>query len=133
MLRVFIMYFFSMIRRPPRSTRTDTLFPYTTLFRSRFIAAVSGKTLALKQPRLIARIRRLRQCTALVTTERTSTSLKRLALIDCPLIHIPHGAGDRAIGFEKRLKWFDLVIASGRKDAGPIGRGSCGERGGREG
>src|SRR3546814_11656968 len=27
-------YFFLMIRRPPRSTRTDTLFPYTTLFRS---------------------------------------------------------------------------------------------------
>src|SRR3546814_6669468 len=26
---------FLMIRRPPRSTRTDTLFPYTTLFRSR--------------------------------------------------------------------------------------------------
>src|SRR3546814_15486559 len=29
------MFFFLMIRRPPRSTRTDTLFPYTTLFRSR--------------------------------------------------------------------------------------------------
>src|SRR3546814_9008672 len=28
--------FFLMIRRPPRSTRTDTLFPYTTLFRSDF-------------------------------------------------------------------------------------------------
>src|SRR3546814_4393429 len=28
-----------MIRRPPRSTRTDTLFPYTTLFRSAFLAA----------------------------------------------------------------------------------------------
>src|SRR3546814_19996710 len=28
-----------MIRRPPRSTRTDTLFPYTTLFRSRRCAA----------------------------------------------------------------------------------------------
>src|SRR3546814_3621313 len=28
-----------MIRRPPRSTRTDTLFPYTTLFRSRFADA----------------------------------------------------------------------------------------------
>src|SRR3546814_4952439 len=26
-----------MIRRPPRSTRTDTLFPYTTLFRSSFL------------------------------------------------------------------------------------------------
>src|SRR3546814_2364338 len=30
----FFFFFFLMIRRPPRSTRTDTLFPYTTLFRS---------------------------------------------------------------------------------------------------
>src|SRR3546814_19535533 len=33
-LCVFCFVFFLMIRRPPRSTRTDTLFPYTTLFRS---------------------------------------------------------------------------------------------------
>src|SRR3546814_5916296 len=33
-LLCFIYFFFLMIRRPPRSTRTDTLFPYTTLFRS---------------------------------------------------------------------------------------------------
>src|SRR3546814_7163901 len=33
---IFVYFlFFLMIRRPPRSTRTDTLFPYTTLFRSR--------------------------------------------------------------------------------------------------
>src|SRR3546814_5154399 len=32
---LFLLFFlFLMIRRPPRSTRTDTLFPYTTLFRS---------------------------------------------------------------------------------------------------
>src|SRR3546814_8061159 len=31
------MFFFLMMRRPPRSTRTDTLFPYTTLFRSRHV------------------------------------------------------------------------------------------------
>src|SRR3546814_7961863 len=31
-----------MIRRPPRSTRTDTLFPYTTLFRSRRTTACPG-------------------------------------------------------------------------------------------
>src|SRR3546814_10311001 len=31
---VVVYLFFLMIRRPPRSTRTDTLFPYTTLFRS---------------------------------------------------------------------------------------------------
>src|SRR3546814_12507985 len=33
-LDVSVLCFFLMIRRPPRSTRTDTLFPYTTLFRS---------------------------------------------------------------------------------------------------
>src|SRR3546814_1610818 len=46
-----------MIRRPPRSTRTDTLFPYTTLFRSvivedaihdRFVAALAERAQALK-------------------------------------------------------------------------------------
>src|SRR3546814_7665901 len=41
------MFFFLMMRRPPRSTRTDTLFPYTTLFRSRdkaraIVKAVEG-------------------------------------------------------------------------------------------
>src|SRR3546814_16712363 len=30
----YMIFFFLMIRRPPRSTRTDTLFPYTTLFRT---------------------------------------------------------------------------------------------------
>src|SRR3546814_7958644 len=41
-----------MIRRPPRSTRTDTLFPYTTLFRSnRLIASATwGKIAALAEP-----------------------------------------------------------------------------------
>src|SRR3546814_6713562 len=32
---VILLIFFLMLRRPPRSTRTDTLFPYTPLFRSR--------------------------------------------------------------------------------------------------
>src|SRR3546814_14456073 len=36
------MFFFLIIRRPPRSTRTDTLFPYTTLFRSVLVLAVQG-------------------------------------------------------------------------------------------
>src|SRR3546814_7537883 len=42
-----VLIFFLMIRRPPRSTRTDTLFPYTTLFRSGFrlssVGAVGAK------------------------------------------------------------------------------------------
>src|SRR3546814_3032742 len=36
---VTMLFFFVMVRRPPRSTRTDTLFPYTTLFRSVEIGA----------------------------------------------------------------------------------------------
>src|SRR3546814_3594999 len=44
-------FFFLMIRRPPRSTRTDTLFPYTTLFRS---------ALADRQPHTLAHAAHLR-------------------------------------------------------------------------
>src|SRR3546814_9874530 len=39
MVTRLLLIFFLMIRRPPRSTRTDTLFPYTTLFRSAFARA----------------------------------------------------------------------------------------------
>src|SRR3546814_4377376 len=40
-----------MIRRPPRSTRTDTLFPYTTLFRSELVAAEQHRHAAREQER----------------------------------------------------------------------------------
>src|SRR3546814_13485891 len=39
---IIVLIFFLRIRRPPRSTRTDTLFPYTTLFRSGAAARHSG-------------------------------------------------------------------------------------------
>src|SRR3546814_12355539 len=42
-----------MIRRPPRTTRTDTLFPYTTLFRSRY-DAVPAKLAYLGVPLALA-------------------------------------------------------------------------------
>src|SRR3546814_17231046 len=40
-----LFFFFLMIRRPPRSTRTDTLFPYTTLFRSKTHQGQFARTL----------------------------------------------------------------------------------------
>src|SRR3546814_17548389 len=60
------LFFFLMIRRPPRSTRTDTLFPYTTLFRSirlgrrlrllpRFMAGMGLEDLIARQRRPRAR------------------------------------------------------------------------------
>src|SRR3546814_7557156 len=41
-----------MIRRPPRSTRTDTLFPYTTLFRSKFGDLADVQAVELHRQRL---------------------------------------------------------------------------------
>src|SRR3546814_14976251 len=40
----YFFFFFLMIRRPPRSTRTDTLFPYTTLYRSQPFNRLSAKS-----------------------------------------------------------------------------------------
>src|SRR3546814_7830834 len=47
------MFFFLMIRRPPRSTRTDTLFPYTTLFRSGEVLALTGEVLTYEARELL--------------------------------------------------------------------------------
>src|SRR3546814_1554700 len=44
---IFCVVFFLMIRRPPRSTRTDTLFPYTTLFRSPAMAPAMTPAMAI--------------------------------------------------------------------------------------
>src|SRR3546814_6565415 len=60
---VCFSYFFLMIRRPPRSTRTDTLFPYTTLFRSLTLASglapISSQSTARLKTALIETISRL--------------------------------------------------------------------------
>src|SRR3546814_3577147 len=71
-----------MIRRPPRSTRTDTLFPYTTLFRSRnrhFDILVSGEHGARK--RGLARPARGREHQTARSEEHTSElqSLMRIS------------------------------------------------------
>src|SRR3546814_6448624 len=63
-----------MLRRPPRSTRTDTLFPYTTLFRS--IAAPAFTSPATTGPQLFA--------------DRTDLYLL-----------VARGAGDRQIGLRR--------------------------------
>src|SRR3546814_16152693 len=46
LLVISLLVFFLMIRRPPRSTRTDTLFPYTTLFRSNHAAIAASELVA---------------------------------------------------------------------------------------
>src|SRR3546814_8056032 len=79
-----------MIRRPPRSTRTDTLFPYTTLFRSRSRSAGEGglltppsfsRNLGFVKPRTLTAARRAAIGRACRSEEHTSElqSLMRIS------------------------------------------------------
>src|SRR3546814_3992480 len=64
--RSFVFFFFLIIRHPPRSTRTDPLFPYTTLFRSEVFRGAllaipkghreAGLALGLGKPRIFTRL-----------------------------------------------------------------------------
>src|SRR3546814_17202385 len=61
-----------MIRRPPRSTRTDTLFPYTTLFRSQIAARKLGQVSALHSlPENVIAHRSKKPLESVVPTERS--------------------------------------------------------------
>src|SRR3546814_1134832 len=55
---LWLLLFFLMIRRPPRSTRTDTLFPYTTLFRSQGSLCEGPRLETLSGKRRAARMAR---------------------------------------------------------------------------
>src|SRR3546814_9257197 len=68
-----------MIRRPPRSTRTDTLFPYTTLFRS--VYASSWSKFRCPARRVTGRRRepvQARQCKAMVPKGRSEEHTSEL-------------------------------------------------------
>src|SRR3546814_20032900 len=72
--------FFLMIRRPPRSTRTDTLFPYTTLFRS---DPARGEPSPLQRPIAAERLDCIGRTTRLIAAgrrqDRRRTELPRAA------------------------------------------------------
>src|SRR3546814_12932025 len=75
-----------MLRRPPRSTRPDTLFPYTTLFRSLLDGSIEAKTLIVHAS---ARI------TGDVFYE--TITIENGGKVDGKLSHRPHGAPAAAV------------------------------------
>src|SRR3546814_12273049 len=126
-------FFFLMIRRPPRSTRTDTLFPYTTLFRSpgsgrrgpgaapSFAAPTGTRARAppfvdARQMRVVGETRRqfrpgLRQIGRLLAVERGDIG------------------GQTALGGIRQRRGVALPPSGGQHPAGrQIGRESCRER-----
>src|SRR3546814_8581738 len=72
-----------MIRRPPRSTRTDTLFPYTTLFRSIDQARVQRAQVGIRQAIAgqVAHLVVLDQHVALLRSEEHTSELQSLMRI----------------------------------------------------
>src|SRR3546814_13422391 len=135
----YMMIFFLMIRRPPRSTRTDTLFPYTTLFRSVegaatgiwFAAAAQGNPPSAgarrnqRAERISARCLRLHDdCAAAGAAAQHrawSDAGRRLCLVYRGLAALPFAAPADPSVFPGRRA--GLSVQSQQ-----IGKASCGER-----
>src|SRR3546814_5294565 len=73
-----------MVLRPPRSTRTDTLFPYTTLFRSRYEDLLQTGGLRPLQPAALSRHRRYRPAGYPAAVRMVQRQGARLVRLDVP-------------------------------------------------
>src|SRR3546814_17570453 len=112
-----------MSRRPPRSTRTDTLFPYTTLFRSRRDAIWRRELGIDDDTPVIGFLGRLDMEKGLDVFADTIDALRRRG--------VPHEVV--VIGEGPAGDWFQSRMARARLVGFPGGQGSEGRRGGQEG
>src|SRR3546814_7397201 len=91
-----------MVRRTPRSTRTDTLFPYTTLFRStvdRRLRVALGNRLRVHQVEVAAAVLRLRGIAVpALHVEVVDADVADRATIQVRLAHHAHQCGVAAVG-----------------------------------
>src|SRR3546814_4925495 len=71
--------FFLMIRRPPRSTRTDTLFPYTTLFRSLAAQSYNSTGTLNGRPAAVIGVFQAPGANAVATAEGVRATLEELS------------------------------------------------------
>lgn len=86
--------------------------------RSPLLAAVWGKVGGAVPPKLLTLsvlAPLLNRFDAVAVPERTSISLKRMGVRHPAFIHLDHGAGDRAAGFDPRIRHFDFVLMAGEK------------------
>src|SRR3546814_14740616 len=113
-LLIVLCFFFLMIRRPPRSTRTDTLFPYTTLFRS---AACELVHAPLRRPRRAEAAGVLVMVRVLVTGANgfAGTAICRHLM-------------ERGWAVRGAVRRAEAVVPAGATKVVEIGRASCGER-----
>jgi glycosyltransferase involved in cell wall biosynthesis len=82
------------------------------------LAAITGLTGGATPPKLAALAAArtlLAGYDAIVVPERTSLLLRLAGLAHIPFIHTCHGAGDRAVGYDRRIRQFDFVLLAGEK------------------
>src|SRR3546814_13629512 len=111
------MFFFLMIRRPPRSTSTDTRFPYTTLFRSRPYVRYAAPARTVSQARVSrCPLERTRSKTwNMYSGEvRTSRLIARLNAAASPPVPTIGLVTEIARDADRGLVIFDLIIVSRR-------------------
>ncbi len=78
-------------------------------------ARMMGSVVPPKLLTLVDARRRLDQYDAIALPERTSTIMRKLGVCHPKLIHLDHGAGDRAAGFDPRIARFDFALVAGEK------------------
>src|SRR3546814_14017414 len=125
-----------MIRRPPRSTRTDTLFPYTTLFRSTNLFVLGrGYGLGVAQEAAL----KFKETSALHAESFSAAEVRHgpMAIVGDAFHVLAFGGSDRAAASvrdaaaEFRGRGATVLLADAH-GGGPaeIGRAPCRERGG---
>src|SRR3546814_4640693 len=111
----FFFFFFLMIRRPPWSTRTDTLFPYTTLFRSLQAAGVAEVGACFQEHALAARVHQ-------VALDRIDRDRLAVAVVVQAFLRIRHAADE----IERALAGSEQVGAAVAGAVVLAGQGSAG-------
>src|SRR3546814_3808569 len=103
-----------MIRRPPRSTRTDTLFPYTTLFRSHFIVVKQGFRVSHLDGQAFEAAGRTRRWPSWLSCDARSSRMESIAQI------APHSAsfhlrGAGRVGLSGKMRFLSVHLADGHR------------------
>src|SRR3546814_15325863 len=121
-----------MIRRPPRSTRTDTLFPYTTLFRSTCRKRIHPMTIAVGDKLPDVKLMKAGESGPEPVQTADYFAGKKVALFSVPGAFTPTCSAKHLPGFveqagELKAKGIDEIVCTAVNDAFvmEIGRASC--------
>src|SRR3546814_10321959 len=118
-LIIYYVFFFLMIRRPPRSTRTDTLFPYTTLFRSGAQHVGVSKDIARAVDAIPLAIPDAKHPIDLGRAER-AVHLRAPERCSCQVL-VEAGLEDHIMGVEERLRLPELLVVGAQRRAAIAG------------